>query len=135
MGRSINYWQNRSKRREQLSITSLWTLQSPYIITGLVPTGFRDLLVSADMLLDVTSFFNLKNDDILNFAINQEKRVDNIFKKLVGCNSISEETRRSLKPIGTRPVIMYGLCKVHKDIIDTCSLLFDLFFQQLIPIN
>ena len=26
---------------------------------------------------------NLKNDGILNFAINQEKHVDNIFKKLV----------------------------------------------------
>ena len=54
----------------------------------------------------------------MNFAINQEKRVDNILKKLVASNSISEETRRSLKPVGTRPGIMYGLCKVHKDIID-----------------
>ena len=35
-------------------------------------------------------------------------------------NSISEETRRSLKPVGTRPGIMYGLYKVHKDIIDNC---------------
>ena len=32
----------------------------------------------------------------------------------------NEETRRSLKPVGTRPGIMYGLCKVHKDIIDNC---------------
>ena len=73
-----------------------------------------------DNLLNNTRKFekiNLKNDGILNFAINQEKHVDNIFKKLVASNSISEETR-SLKPVGTRPVIMYGLCKVHKDIID-----------------
>ena len=63
---------------------------------------------------------NLKNDGILNFAINQEKRVENILKTLVGSNSISEETRRSLKPVGTRSGIMYGLCKVHKDIIDNC---------------
>ena len=41
-------------------------------------------------------------------------------KKLVASNSIFEETRRSLKPVGTRPGIMYGLCKVHKDIIDNC---------------
>ena len=27
---------------------SLWTLQSPYIIPGLLPTGFRDLLVSSE---------------------------------------------------------------------------------------
>ena len=62
---------------------------------------------------------NLKNDGILNFAINHEKRVGNILKKLVVSNSISEGTRRSLKPVGTRPGIMYGLCKFHKD-IDNC---------------
>ena len=59
------------------------------------------------------------NDGILNFAINQEKRVDNIFKKLGASNSISEEIR-SLKPVGTRLGIMYGLSKVYKDIIDNC---------------
>ena len=35
---------------------------------------------------------NLKNDGILNFAISQEKLVDNILKNLVASNSISEET-------------------------------------------
>ena len=62
---------------------------------------------------------NLKNDGILNTAVNHEKRPQNIFRKLVASNSISEETRRSLKPVGTRPGIMYRLCKVHKD-IDNC---------------
>ena len=61
---------------------------------------------------------NLKNNGILSFPVNQEKRVDNIFKKLVASNNVSEETRRSLKPVGTRPGIMYGLYKVHKDVID-----------------
>ena len=51
----------------------------------------------------------------------QEKRVDNILKKLVAANSISEETWKSLKPVRTRPGIMYGLCKVRKDIIDNCA--------------
>ena len=64
---------------------------------------------------------NLINDGILNLAINQEKRVGNILKILVPSNSISEETRGSLKPLGTRPV-MYGICKVYKDIIDNCPL-------------
>ena len=41
-------------------------------------------------------------------------------KKLVASNSISEETRRSQKPFGTWPGIIYRLCKVHKDIIDNC---------------
>ena len=43
----------------QLSIISLQTLQSPYIIPGLVPIGFRDLLFSSDMLLDATSFLKI----------------------------------------------------------------------------
>ena len=62
--------------------------------------------------------FSLKNDWTLDFVANQEKHVDNILKKLVVSNSISEKTRKSLKPVGTMPGITYGLCKVHKDIID-----------------
>ena len=83
-----------------------------------------DYLDKMENLLNDTRKFeniNLKNDGILNFVINQEKHVDNILKKLVASNSISEKTRRSLKPVGTRPGIMYGLCKVQKDIIDHCS--------------
>ena len=71
------------------------------------------------------------NDGILNLAVSQEKCVDSIFKKLIASNSISEETRGSLQPVWTRPGIMYGLCEVHKDIINNCPL-FDLFCQQLI---
>ena len=75
-----------------------------------------------NLLNDTRKFerINLKNEGILNFAVTHEKRVDNILKRLVVSNSISEETRTSLKPIGTRPVIMYGLWKVHKDIINKC---------------
>ena len=68
------------------------------------------------MKTQLFEILNLKNDGILNFAINQEKRAKNIFKKLVASNSISEETRRSLKPVGTRSGIMFGLYKFHKDI-------------------
>ena len=75
-----------------------------------------------NLLNDTRKFerINLKNEGILNFAVTHEKRVDNILKRLVVSNSISEETRTSLKPIGTRPGIMYGLWKVHKDIINNC---------------
>ena len=71
-----------------------------------------------NLLNDTREFekINVKNNGILNFAIKQEKRVGNVLKKLVAANSISEETWKSLKPVGTRPGIMYGLCKVHKDI-------------------
>ena len=63
---------------------------------------------------------NLKNDGILNFAVNQGKRLGNILRKLVTSNDISDKTRGYLKPVGTSPGIMYGICKDHKDIIDNC---------------
>ena len=56
----------------------------------------------------------IKDDDHLNFLTSQKKRIDKIYKKLVDSNNMSEETRRHLKPVGTRPGIMYGSCKVHK---------------------
>ena len=58
----------------------------------------------------------LKDDNFLNFITSQEKRIDKIYKKLVDSNSMSEETRKHLKPVGTRPGIMHGSCKVHKNV-------------------
>ena len=52
--------------------------------------------------------------------MNQEKRRDTIFKNLVDSNSMSKEMRNSIKPVGTRPGTMYGLCKVHKQEVDGC---------------
>ena len=55
--------------------------------------------------------------------LSTKKKVLTIFfKKLYTSNNISEETGRSLKPVGTRLGIMYGLCKVHKDIDNYPSL-------------
>ena len=59
----------------------------------------------------------LKGDNFLNFITSQEKHIHKIYKKLVDCNSLAEETRRHLKPVGTRPGIMYGSCKVHKNVL------------------
>ena len=33
---------------------------------------------------------------------------------------MTERTRKSLKPVGTRPGIMYGSCKVHKATVGIC---------------
>ena len=98
-----------------------------------------DCLDKMENLLNDTRKFEkiiLKNDGILNFAVNQEKRVDNILKKLVPPNAVSEETRRSLQPVGITLDIMYGLCKVHKDFI-VIAHFFDLYCKHLIllPIN
>ena len=51
----------------------------------------------------------LKNDAFLNFVVNQEKRIDTIFKNLVDSNSMSKEMRKSIKPVGTRLGTTYGL--------------------------
>ena len=55
----------------------------------------------ATLLNDTRKFekINLKNDGILSLAVNQEKYVDNIFKKHVS-NSISEETGDLLYQLG-----------------------------------
>ena len=45
---------------------------------------------------------------------------ESTLKVINGINGISEETRRSLKPVGARSGIMYRICKVRKDIINSC---------------
>ena len=52
-----------------------------------------------NFLNDVHRFenINLKNDGNLSFPFNQEKRVHNIFKKLIVTISISKYRRGSLK--------------------------------------
>ena len=50
----------------------------------------------------------VKDENFVNFITGQEKRIDKIYQKHVDSNSMSEETRRHLKPVGTRPGIMYG---------------------------
>ena len=54
-----------------------------------------------DLLNETRKFgkTNLKNDEILNFAANQEKPVGNILKQLVASKSISEKIRRSLNQL------------------------------------
>ena len=75
-----------------------------------------------DILSDQKKFskLSLKDDTLLNFAISQEKHVDKVLKKLVESKSMTEKTRKSLKPVVTRPGVMYGSCKVHKAIIGNC---------------
>ena len=72
-----------------------------------------------DILSDQKKFskVSLKDD---TFAINHEKHVDKVLKKFVESKSMTEKTRKSLKPVGTRPGIMYGSCKVHKASVGNC---------------
>ena len=76
----------------------------------------------SDILSDQKKFskVSLKDDTISNFAINQEKHVDKVLKKFVESKCMIGKTRKSLKPVGTRPGIMYGSCKVHKASVGNC---------------
>ena len=101
---------------------------------SLVIADKADYLDKMENLLNDTLTFeklHLKNDGVLNTAVNQEKRAENIFRKLVASNSISEETRRYLKPVGTRSGIMYRFVKFPK-ISSIIACLFDLFCQKFI---
>ena len=54
------------------------------------------------------------SDKDINYAINYEKRVANLMKKLKNKNAISEETHDKLGPVGSKSGTLYGPAKVHK---------------------
>ena len=72
--------------------------------------GVKYIEKMGNFLSDQSKFqkTTIKYDNLLNFITSQKKRIDKIYKKLVDSNNMSEETRRHLKPVGTRPGIMYG---------------------------
>ena len=57
---------------------------------------------------------------ILNFSINYEKNINNYLKTLEKSGSLSTELYKKIKAVGSRPGILYGLCKVHKTINEVC---------------
>ena len=57
---------------------------------------------------------------ILNFSINHEKNINNYLKRLEKSGTLSTEQYKKIKAVGSRPGILYGLCKVHKAITDIC---------------
>ena len=69
-------------------------------------------------------------ENSINFVVNQEKGIDTIFKNLSDSNSMSIEMRNSVKPVGTRPGIMYWNYKVHKQQVDSWPPHFGQFYQR-----
>ena len=56
----------------------------------------------------------------LKFSINHEKNINNYLKRLEKSGTLSTEQYKKFKAFGSRPGILYGLCKVHKAITDIC---------------
>ena len=63
---------------------------------------------------------NMNDDTLLNFAINQEKHVDKVLEKRVELSSMTEKKKKSLKPVCSRPGVMYGSCKAHRTSVENC---------------
>ena len=83
----------------------------------------QDYLEKMNVILSDQNKFgkvSLKDDTLLNFAINQEKHVDKVLKKFIEFKSMTEKPRKTLKPVDTRPGILHGSCKVHKASVGNC---------------
>ena len=56
----------------------------------------------------------------LNFQVNHEKHINEILKGLKSSGSLSDKQYKKIKAVGSRPGVLYGLCKVHNGIVDAC---------------
>ena len=56
----------------------------------------------------------------LNFQVNHEKRINEIIKSLKSAGSLSDKKYKKTKAVGSRPGVLYSLCKVDKSIVDFC---------------
>ena len=57
----------------------------------------------------------------INHIINFEKKITSELKLLKNKKIIDKSTYKSIKPVGSRPGILYGLGKIQKE---TCNKLF-----------
>ena len=58
----------------------------------------------------------------MNFSVNHERRINDYLKSLEKSGSLTTDQYKTINAIGSTPGILYGLCKVHKTIIDVCLL-------------
>ena len=69
-----------------------------------------------DILKDTTKFreLKIKPGKELNYIVNLEKKLRDVYKRLLESGHLDKNTYDKIKPEGSRPGILYGLCKVHK---------------------
>ena len=51
---------------------------------------------------------------LLNFTVNHDKRINEYLKSL---KSLSVDQHKKIKAVGLKRGVLYGLCKVHKNIL------------------
>ena len=57
---------------------------------------------------------------LLNFTVNPEKWINKYLKSLQLSGALSVEQYEKIKAVGSKPGILYDLCKVHKNVVDSC---------------
>ena len=69
----------------------------------------QDYIKQMNTLIDQKklTIVNINDDTLLKFAVNQEKHVAKVLKKLVESSSMTEKNRKLWKPVGSRPGVMY----------------------------
>ena len=82
------------------------------------------------ILADTSKFKKIRIDDskVLNHLIQMENKIVELLKRLKEKQEISDKVYKELCPTGSKPGILYGLCKIHKSIVDG-SHLFVLYCQ------
>ena len=73
-----------------------------------------------NILSDYSKFtqVSVAEDKQLNFIVNVEKHITDLLKDLKNSEVTSETIHKSLKARGSRFGILYGVCKVHKQLVD-----------------
>ena len=70
------------------------------------------------ILCDASKFLPISFDGEyrdLRYILDKEKEINIFLSSLVDEGVISKEEQNKLRPTGSAPGILYGLCKVHKE--------------------
>ena len=57
---------------------------------------------------------------LLNFTVNHEKQINEYLRFLKSSGALGVEQHKKITVVGSRPGVLYGLCKVHKNIVPRC---------------
>ena len=98
-------------------------IQKSYKGNSIAIIDKSDYLEKTRNILSDSSKFTqvlVAEDKQLNFIVNIEKHIADLLKDLKNSEVIFETVYKSLKPRGSSFGILYGLCKVHKQLVDKC---------------
>ena len=75
-----------------------------------------ELLSDSSTFMKVEFNSKYKANHEIRLLLDMEKEIKSCLDDLQNSNYLSEDNYKFMKPYGSKPVVIYGLCKVHKDI-------------------